>query len=219
MSQLVEEQDRAEVVEPDGDDDETGTNGEPAAIDDDEEENGEPEPDAEPASPGLSEKQIEQAMAKLEREAKRHRDRISEVMGEEAQMLEPCPLCEPNFAGFRFPVVPPDDVREAVRVAIGDADGIEYLRATDARLCDACNGLGNVLTGSLVPVHRTKPCGQCRGAGYVDVGGPTPVPVAPSGEQVTAPTVTNDPNDLPDVDPWGRTPDHTDYGRLPNYVR
>src|SRR5258708_39986495 len=52
---------------------------------------------------GLSQKQLEQALGKLEREAERHSKRVTEIMGSEIELLLTCPLCDPVTPG---PIMP-----------------------------------------------------------------------------------------------------------------
>src|SRR5438105_13073989 len=67
----------------------------------------EPEPGQEQASPpepqGLSQKQMEKALDKLDREATRHHSRVVEIMGEDVSMLLDCPLCDPLTPGKIMP--------------------------------------------------------------------------------------------------------------------
>lgn len=200
----------AEATEPESPDvDEDEDELEPPATDTD-------EPEA-AAVPPMTERELEQAAGKLERERDRHAARVGEIMGEDANELVPCELCLPMIPGFRFPVEPDDDTKAAVLEAIGMGGTAELASADDARLCDTCNGLGVVLTGSHVPAHVTKPCRACRGAGYVEVGGPAPA-TPPGPADTRPPDVQAQEEAPPDVDPWGRHRGDPDYGRLPNYV-
>lgn len=128
---------------------------------------------------GLSEKQLEAGRKKLEAEGTRHRNRVSEILGEEAQHLIPCPLCEGFVDGLIFPVLPPEDVIARTRVAIGMPDLSNYQQAKDARQCPDCAGLGVVLSGSLVAENAAINCKGCNGSGYVmitatgEITGPT----------------------------------------------
>src|SRR5439155_19144906 len=57
-----------------------------------------------PAEPeGLSQKQLEQALGKLEREAERHSKRVTEIMGSEIELLLDCPLCDRLTPGQIMP--------------------------------------------------------------------------------------------------------------------
>lgn len=172
----------------------------PSELDEeDTEEDPEQEPDDEDSEQpeGMTQKQLEAARRKLDAENTRHANRLSELIGEEAQMLEPCPLCNGFADGYRFPVIPPDDIIAEVRVAIGMPDLSNYQQAKDARQCPDCVGLGVVLSGSLVSENAAITCKQCNGSGYVMLN--------PSGE-ITGPTVT--PNGSPVQElPAGVNPD------------
>lgn len=169
-------------------------------------EQGDDEPEA-----AVTDVEIEKATKKLEAEATRHANRISEIMGEAAQALLPCELCAPITPGFRFPVPVMGDALERVRIAIGLPDLSNYREAKDARTCDDCDGLGKVLTGSHVPTRDVKDCSRCKGAGWLQVGsqpengnvtGPLAA-VAPPEQQAT---VVDDSSD-----PWGRDYTHPDF--------
>ena len=95
---------------------------------DDDDETPAPEPEQQPDDgPSLETqfKDMEKAQASLERENTRHRNRVSEILGENAQGLLPCPLCAGFADGMIPPVQPPDDVVEAVKQALGLAPDAE----------------------------------------------------------------------------------------------
>ncbi len=167
----------------------------------------------------LSEKQLNQAFEKLAREGKRHRDRLDEIMGEDALALTECPLCSPEMAGWRFPVEPDDATKDLVRAAIGDRAALDYEHAPDANTCPACKGLGDVLTGSLVPDRRTKPCSQCNGWGYVLIPGSTGNANAAAELTVVAPSETLSTEAPPSVDFMGRKRGDPNFGILAGYER
>src|SRR5947207_1678894 len=73
----------------------------------------EPEPAPEPDEPSepegdeqkrqakaQSERDMEKALASLDREAERHFNRIGEIMGEDRDGLVPCELCLPRIPGY-----------------------------------------------------------------------------------------------------------------------
>src|SRR5580765_4251045 len=85
----------------------------------------EPEPEQEARAPA-SEKEIEKANKALEREATAHANRISKIMGEDAQQLIPCERCWPLTPGFHWPLdaMPVDEAqREAVLASLGEGMG------------------------------------------------------------------------------------------------
>lgn len=157
------------------------------------------EPEQEPAGgpEGFSERDLEKARKRIEGEETRHRNRVSEIMGEEANFLTPCPLCSGFVSGLIFPQVPEPAVVDAVRVAIGLPDLSNYQPAKDARQCPDCAGLGVVLSGSLIAENAAITCKSCNGSGYVML--------EPTGE-MTGPTVHTNGGAKPEV-PVGVNPD------------
>src|SRR5207237_130752 len=107
----------------------------------DEEETPEP-PETPEASGAVSEREMERAIAKLEREAERHRNRVAEIMGEDAQTLVVCELCEPAIPGFRWPQQLDHDRKQAVLGAIGLGELAERRHDPEAETCDLCDGQG-----------------------------------------------------------------------------
>lgn len=185
-----------------------------------------PEPGDEPDEPGktseqptppVSERELNAAVERLEKEANRHAARVSEIMGEDALTLVKCELCEPAIPGFRWPSEPADDVRDAVRRAIGDTPPEGYKDSPDAAQCGACDGLGRQLTGSKVPEHRTKPCASCNGAGWLDMTRQRTPADAPSNQGGVAPIDEPPPDAIPDVDPFGRRRGDPLFGIFPGY--
>lgn len=189
--------------------------------DDDDDENGdseepEPEPTPEAAQTDLA---VEKSAKKLEAEVKRHTARIGEIMGEDANNLEPCPLCWELTPGWRWPNEPDEPVKAEVRKIIGLPALENYRPATDARECDDCQGLGQVLTGSKVIGKMQKQCSGCNGNGWKPIGAPgvhyLPNTPPPADETV----YTDGASELPPTDPWGRTADDPLYGVMPGFVR
>lgn len=160
---------------------------------------------------------IEKAMVKLQREADRHTRRVGEIMGEDALALVPCELCLTAIPGFRFPVTPDEDVREAVKAAIGLADLTKYLPAPDAGRCETCAGEGRVKTESHVVGQETIVCLSCNGKGWTSA---SPQRIGQNG-QPPSPQIVVDadtpPEQLPDLDPWGTPPDDPEYGKMPQF--
>lgn len=155
--------------------------------DEQDEEGNEAEEDEQPAEEpapepqvGMTDKEMEASRKKLEAEDTRHRNRISEIMGEEAQFLEPCPLCSHFVAGLIFPQVPSEEIVAATRVAIGMPDLSNYQPAKHAHKCPDCEGLGVVLSGSLVQGNVAIECNTCHASGYVVVQQGTGELVAPT---------------------------------------
>lgn len=143
-----------------------------------------PEAHAAVGEPTMTEKQLEEGRQKIVRENTRHANRVSEIMGDEAQFLDPCPLCSGFVTGFIFPQVPEPEVVDKVRVAIGLPDLSNYRPAKHAARCDDCDGLGVVLSGSQVQSNVVVGCPTCKSSGYVvraPDGSAVPPVAAPNG--------------------------------------
>ena len=192
---MSEQHDETQPIEPEpgagdvdegehGDELEHGA-GEPQTTDDDELEarinaelgddvdNGDaPSDDAQPPAPEQpSEKEIEQTYKKLDAETARHVKRVAELVGEDAfAHLVVCELCDPSMPGFRWPQPPSDEVKAAVRMAIGDRQPENWQADTYSRRCDSCQGLGEVLTGSQVRGQETLGCLECGSRGWIPIG-------------------------------------------------
>ena len=138
----------------------------------------EPEPGQEQASPpepqALSQKQMEKALDKLDREATRHRSRVEEIMGEDVAMLLPCPLCDPLTPGQIMPTPATPERFPAVREFLGDAPARELQADPQAHRCETCGGWGMVDTGSRVQGQSELPCKTCNGMGWVGERSATP---------------------------------------------
>lgn len=131
------------------------------------------EPSDEPAetpAPGMTEKELEKAHAKLVAENERHAGRVGQIMGEDAQTLIPCPLCSDFVAGLIFPMQPSEEVRANVLAALGVAPKGDLQKFENFEECPSCHGEGKVLTGSHVPEYITRNCPACQGTGYKERG-------------------------------------------------
>jgi hypothetical protein len=165
----------AEAQEPISDVEEEEEASEPVQEPDEPEAQAEGQTEPVLAEPGaeeqvLSEKQVEKALESLGKEATRHANRVSEIMGEDALALVPCELCAVNIPGFRFSIQPNEEVQRAVRAAIG-LPTLETLKPDlYSRKCDTCDGAGKVLSGSLVQGRETLACVDCGGNGWKPVG-------------------------------------------------
>jgi hypothetical protein len=131
-------------------------------------------PPAEPAEASAppSEKEIEKANRALEKEATAHANRISKIMGEDAQALVPCELCWPLAPGFHWPadVAPIDDEqRAAILAAIGMGDGGASILndAKGVHECESCSGYGLLAFPTKVQHVKEQQCPACTGSGYV----------------------------------------------------
>jgi hypothetical protein len=175
-------------------------------------------------APPKSEKEIERALKALDKEAQRHRDAVSRIMGDDALQLLPCELCETAIPGFRFPTQPDELTRQAVLAAIGMGAAGEYATDDEAAMCERCSGFGVLVTGSRVEAQRTRVCPDCGGNGWKlvvpNVGQVVAAPVlgaappAPAPAPV-APVLEGPP---PPADMYGRPFGHVNYGRMPAYM-
>ena len=178
----------------------------------------EPEP-PKPQAQGLTEREIEKRVERLEKEASRHAGRISEIMEEDAQDLVPCPLCAGPFVGFIFPDAAKnlrDEHRDAVKAAIGEASA-GYMPAPHTAKCGTCNGKGDVLSGSTRPGSELVQCPRCKGRGYMESPTGEPVTAADSNGQVEPVAAVAAVETPPDRDPWGRPSIHPKFGVMPQF--
>lgn len=216
----VADEETGEITETDDEQEQPGDGadeGEPA-------DEPEPEPKPKPEPAALSEKEIEQVFKKLEKEATQHANRVSQILGEEAQDLVVCAMCAPVTPGFYFPAYLDDDVRAGIAAALGEADAAEFKADPEARTCDLCDGRGETLTGSKVPNQLTKPCPKCGANGWTSEaqrmtwastqGSKAAVQeIEQHTDDGPAPTAT-----MPAFDAWQRPLGHELYGKNPVYL-
>lgn len=129
----------------------------------------EPPPLVDPAG-SLTDRELEKAMKALDNEEQRHAKRLAEIMGEDFATLQRCPLCPSPFPGYRWPVPPPAEVIAAVKEAIGEPAQPAFRADSYSKVCELCDGLGAVATGSKVAGQGTARCLGCEGRGWVAVG-------------------------------------------------
>lgn len=147
------------------------------------------EPGAEPAGPQApteapeegseeqaqmrSEKELEKAHKQIDKLREHVANRVGIILGEDAQILLPCPACGDEIPGFVWPPdaapVPPEKIG-ALSAYIGLPDLNVLEDALDAIPCPDCRARGEVKTGSLVPGNTTKLCGRCVGKGWIGSG-------------------------------------------------
>lgn len=183
----------------------------------------------------LSEKQREQIIVRLDKENDRHTKRVAEVLGPDVSDLAPCPLCWEHAQGFVLDGVPVDEVTAAMtRQVLGMADQPEYRTNPEYTMCEVCDGLGMVLSGSKVANQEIQPCPKCKNSGFVHqfipaqfeapAWQPPPAPAftppnlaaapGPNGDapsQLPPPGWTPEPNKNGN-DGFGRWPGHSNYG-------
>lgn len=178
-----------------------------------------PEEPAEEPTAQSSEKDTKAAIARLDKEATRHRGRLDEILEEGALSLLLCPLCEPSLAGWYWPGSLPPEVREIVAALTGDDSGIDYETLPNATTCTGCNGRGEVLTTSKVAARKLIMCPKCIGFGYLVNGvavGTASVVALPS-LPVTVPVSESEAP--PDTDFLGRSRSDPNFGVLAGYER
>jgi len=183
-------------------------------------------PTDQPEPQGLSDEEAERIGRQLDKERTRHSNRVSEIMGEWAQPLQPCPLCEPNIQGFIFvaeQTAPRGELHAALLEVLKNPLAPEYETDPTKPACDTCKGLGKIKTGSKVPGQETLMCAACSGKGWIGQGANFitdaetsvlhPVAVASNGQSEPP----------PDADAWGSPRlletgmENPNYGRMPQY--
>lgn len=162
---------------------------------------------------------VDKNMKRLEAEAQRHAKRVSEIMGDDALILQPCPRCWPVAPGFIMPGMPvEDEQRREVKLSIGEQPIPQYNEARDKRRCDDCDGWGRTLTGARETAQVDLPCSGCNGQGWkVNLGANAIAPGAsangPASSGIPGTTAHAGP---PDV--WGRPSGHPHWGVAPATV-
>jgi hypothetical protein len=178
---------------------------EPIDGDDEQDDEAESGDEAEPESQAVQdEKALAKRDQKLDAENVRHAKRVSEIMEEGAVDLIPCPVCMDGIAGW---VYSPDvqalseDAVLRLRQLIGlsGLDGIT--QATFAARCPACDGNGEVRTGSRVPGYETTTCERCKKSGWIRTDAPPSNGHVEREDEavVTGPTVFFPDNEDPEV--------------------
>lgn len=194
----------------------------------DEPDTDEPDDDDEPedvaaveeAEQPLSEKDIEKLNQRLEAERDRHTKRISEIMGDDAVALVRCEACDDKIPGWHWPAEifsEGSPERTLYELLAGGTDA-QMTHPDRFRVCEYCNGFGQVLTGARNDIHRTLICPECRGDGYRDREAQT-TPVV----QLAAPPANAEPFEpgtppSPEKDFLGRPVGHVNYGKMSTYL-
>jgi hypothetical protein len=117
-------------------------------------------------------KMVEKMFVSFDKEAERHSNRVSEIGGESAQDLLPCPMCtpdegQPRIPGFLLPIKPSDEKIANVRAAIGLAPKIDYREDPHSKACPTCGGLRSVVPAGMDAAALTLPCADCQSQGWV----------------------------------------------------
>jgi len=218
MSETLEEIEQAETPAPDGDEpDDDERNDEPDATDT-------PDEHTDAPDDSLTPEQIEKLQRELDREAKRHTAAVSRIMGDDATMLLPCELCEPNLMGLRWPMVPEGDPREPLYAMIGGEAPSEIPDDDEARRCERCDGHGVTLTHSRVPGSETRACIKCGAKGWTTQDERTAYDAmigareAAAQFSVAVPSVPPATATTAAADEWGRPQGTEFFGKNPIYM-
>ena len=160
------------------------------------------EPEGEPEPQGFSEKELEKIGKALDKLRETTANRVGAILGDEAPLLESCPVCGDAIPGHVYPASiapPPDNVVKAVKAYIGQPTEDQFKPHPNFEKCEECDGMSEVLTGSLRPGYWTATCPGCNGLGYKETA--TLRNLSPvNGNFETAPVVTG-PTAPPLVEP------------------
>lgn len=190
---------------------------------------GEPEPDEE-ATPEmhavLDDRELEKRFKRIETAHNTYSRKLSEIMGEEAQALEPCPRCAHGIPAFIFPFAPVSpEVKARVLISMGDAPPEASKQDPYTQTCATCDGQGSTLSGSHTTRDKAITCIDCDGKGYTLVGdrrNQVAQALLASRANAEPAAAGNGIADVaeqpPELDPWGRPPADPDYGRMPMYA-
>src|SRR5207253_813617 len=86
-------------------------------------------------------KNEEKVAEKLEGERQRHQKRLAEILQEDVLKLVPCELCRADLAGWIDQTAPmPEEVRQRVRIQIGDREPRKLRQDPHAMRCETCDG-------------------------------------------------------------------------------
>jgi hypothetical protein len=179
----------------------------------------EPEPAPEPPASQMTEQEAEREFKKLEKLAQTYIVKAMAIADRLGIPYQPCPLdYMPGLAVPRAEHEVTSDVESAVLALIGKSPTPEFKSSEGYRVCDICDGWGEVLTGARKDISRTATCPNpnCGGKGYITV----PIVVAPPNGQATYPgaseVFTPLLGGIPDQ--WGRPAGHVHWGIDPANV-
>lgn len=171
---------------------------------------------------GMSPEQMEKEFKRVDRAAVRWNDTVVEFIASTEQPIIRCGCCLPGMPGFLFSPAaqaPTEDQVKFARALAGMPEQPPLVQAPNARTCPACEGWGDVLTGSKRNDQVKMRCLTCQGRGFVGDGSLTNGSPAPTpGALQLAPLEAVDvaPDDAPPTDPWGRAPSHPGYMIMPH---
>ena len=214
--QADDQPDESQETETPVDDDPDQDEGEP-----------EPEPAPEPAPEGLSMEELEKVRKSLDKSATTWRNRVSQLLGEEAQYLVVCELCDETIPGFHWPaemVTPRDDVQARLYDVLRAPSGPGYQPDPFTVECTTCQGLGKTLTKSLVAGKTERVCPSCGGDGFkVSQAQGAPPPQNGDAAEIRYNLPDEEPLVVDGQDAWGSPkllPDgqeNPNWGRMPQY--
>lgn len=209
----------------DGDEETIAAQMTPEEDDDEENDDDQPEPEPEPeldAETVQSERAMDKEFKKLDQAVGRYRPYVEAFIAATEQPLVPCGCCLDASPGYLLhpSAVPLNDSQEMfLRSLLGIAAPKELYQDDEAEMCPHCNGEGVVDTGSKREKWKSLTCRHCRGRGAIGkrfIG----MTEEPEGiEEPTPPASEVAVDDAPRVDPWGRTSDDVDFGRMPGFER
>jgi hypothetical protein len=166
-----------------------------------------------------SQKEIEALNRKLDAEAERHAKRVAEIMGDDFALLVPSPIdWTPGFIFGVDGMLPAPSQLEELDAILGRAAGPDLKAAKDAQACEACNAIGDVLTGSRKEGQVTKPCTSCGGTGWTPKLAEAQPPLVVTNIEAYTNGAVAQPNQFPVADRWGRPAGHPHYGLEPAFV-
>jgi hypothetical protein len=155
------------------------------------------------------------ANKKVARAAQTYWNKVREQYGQDLGGFHECPLCVGYPPGLYWPSELPAEKAAALKTILGQPALENYKRANAYGVCATCEGLGTVLTGSMVPAHMTHQCVDCSGRGYIaheaKWEGPAKSPLLETSTNGVE-TTSEGP---PAFDPWGRAHGDPDYYRMP----
>lgn len=178
------------------------------------------------APAGLSIEELEKVRGQLDRSAATWRKRVADLLGEEAQMLVPCELCDPLLPGFHFPAEleqPRDATHERLLDVLRAPAGPEYQDDPFTRQCSTCAGLGKTRTKGMVPGKLERVCPTCKGVGFQALDAPATPPSTNGESEVQYQLPNEEPLVSDGTDVWGSPkilPDgmeNPNYGKMPQY--
>ena len=186
-----------------------------------------PEQPAEPApEPQLDNAEMEKILRKVDQAATTYRNRVGVLLGEQANDLSPCPLCEPGIMGLIYPpewTQPVSELHARLLDVLKTPSAPDYLPAPNVRQCGTCGGWGSVLSGSRVAGKERVLCPTCKGNGFQGDASVAPMQASGNGAVEFEPPADAVPLVEDDRDIWGSPrvlddgQDNPNYGKMPQY--